>query len=157
MIRSFTLAAVAAAAFAFTAAAQAASVTTVLTQVGNDYVGGGFLFAQEGSFSDQITFTGGPSDGVAYIAFQAFGVGPSSFDVNGAPISISSVGPLQFGSGSFAFTGGTLVLNVSGVAGQAAGYTYLASVSAVPEPSTVVLLLAGLCAVGFVSARRRRS
>ena len=54
--------------------------------------------------------------------------------------------------------GGNYYLNVTGIGnGEAGGiYTGAISVSAVPEPETYAMMLAGLGAVGFLAARRRR-
>jgi len=71
---------------------------------------------------------------------------------NSGLVSSFLVGPVAFDPAN----NPAYVLSVSGVA--AAGGTYGGSlnVAVVPEPETYLMMLAGLTAVGFVAARRRR-
>lgn len=49
----------------------------------------------------------------------------------------------------------TIIVTGKAIGGSTVGFTGSISVSAVPEPSTYALLLAGLGAVGFVASRRK--
>lgn len=58
--------------------------------------------------------------------------------------------------GSSTFFGPDMVVHVSGASTSAGSFSGTLTVTAVPEPETYALMLAGLAAVGYV-ARRRRS
>ena len=93
---------------------------------------GGFATVAPGGgslFVDFVTQIGGP------FTLDANGTGFVTLDVN------ADAGPL-----AFTFAGTTSAGAISGTVG---------SMSAVPEPATVVLLATGLGAVGLVARRRR--
>lgn len=103
--------------------------------------------------------------------------GTQKYNINGLTLSLFQDGGMigvkdagdvylgSFGTGDYvsaqtpgAFTPGTYYFEVTGTgAGTSGGrFAYTASaVSAVPEPETYALLLAGLGLVGFVASRRR--
>jgi len=85
-------------------------------------------------------------DGILYNGDDML-VGSSS--VPGGDIINLKVGPTM---------GGMYYLNVTGIGNGDAGgiYTGAISVTAVPEPETYAMMLAGLGAIGFMAARRRR-
>ena len=66
----------------------------------------------------------------------------------------------NFGAASgFAYLESTgnapFTLSISGLAGSRANYSGELSVTAVPEPQTYAMVLAGLCVVAFLARRRR--
>jgi len=124
-----------------------------------------------GSFTDTFTFDPSVSGSVSSSLATALTNDSDNIDftsvlLNGVSFSLTSP---DGGVHDFAFFGpsfatGPLTLIVTGVAAPAlaagtaisASYGGSLAVSAVPEPQTYLLLLAGLGAVGFV-ARRRQS
>jgi hypothetical protein len=70
------------------------------------------------------------------------------------PLSMISSGKFSFGSLE-STASGNIALTLTGTAKSGAVYTGEMTVTAVPEPETYALLLAGLGAVGFVARRRK--
>jgi PEP-CTERM motif len=83
-----------------------------------------------------------------------------SADLNGTPLTLSPNGFAEFGTLGDTLLTGPLVLTVKGKSAAAGGtfasYSGTMNVTAVPEPETYAMMLAGLGIVGFL-ARRRRS
>jgi hypothetical protein len=112
------------------------------------------LFPAGGFFADSSFFSvAGPSKvtgdtnsgGIVWsAALLTNGVNYSKFDTNP--------------DNGFTFTGlstGAYTLTLIGTGAGFSGYGGSFTVSAVPEPSTYALLLAGIGMVGFVASRRR--
>ncbi|HSW06495.1 FxDxF family PEP-CTERM protein [Aquabacterium sp.] len=120
-----------------------------------------------GLFTDTITFsptvTGTVSTGVFTFGFTpATDINFTSAMLNGQPLTLTGAGTLESGLLSPVNVSGPFVLTVSGFAGVgladdaaiSASYSGVVNVTAVPEPGTLALLLAGVAAVGFVARRR---
>lgn len=116
--------------------------------------------AVKGSFADVYSFTlSTASDLVAGLFNTSVGaqtVPTATFGL----FSVGSVAPLY--SGSFAsgisatLAAGDYFYLVTGASGSKGGaYALTSTVTPVPEPETYALFLAGLGAIGFLTARRR--
>jgi len=117
-----------------------------------------------GAFTDTFTFTmpGITSASVSVVTIGA-GVGDIDFTsatLNSMPLVLTTDAggfvELLYTPSSFAVTG-PLTLIVKGTSAANASYSGTLNVTAVPEPETVALMLAGLGMVGFVARRRRVS
>jgi hypothetical protein len=142
-------------------------ITTSLTAFGG--------FAAPGPFIDVFTFTV-PANGGSDYAVTNFSLLPTLFTTAFTTFALVSNADGLVGSGddtvvasafsagdqsmslSFgASSGGAYFLAVGGVAtGQIGGiYNGAISVTAVPEPETYAMMLAGLAALGFLARRRQ--
>jgi hypothetical protein len=133
---------------------------------------GGFDFASSslsGSFTDTYTFTLTGNNELSDAITNAFTaktgkisdftvklVGPSFSDTQ----MIGVLGKSQTAYADYAdLAAGTYTLTVSGIAQKYSTYggsLSVSAVSAVPEPASVALLLAGVGCMGFVAKRRKQ-
>lgn len=111
-----------------------------------------FMFSITAADMDFASLTG-VYDGLFGLSTTNYTI--SSVTIDGTPTSLGS----NLAVGPFSLTGGTTEINivVSGSkAGPGSNFNGQLVLTPVPEPETYALMLAGLAAVGFVAARRRR-
>nr|WP_316642339.1 FxDxF family PEP-CTERM protein [uncultured Roseateles sp.] len=117
-----------------------------------------------GAFMDMFTFTM-PGITAANVSITTIGAGVADIDftsatLNGIPVALTTDAggyvELLYTPSDYALTG-PLTLIVKGTSGANASYSGTLNVTAVPEPETVALMLAGLGVMGFVARRRRTS
>jgi PEP-CTERM motif len=115
-----------------------------------------------GSFTDTFIFTL-PGITSADASVVTIGTGVSDIDfssgtLNGLPLTLTTDAggfvELLYTPAPFAVTG-PLTLIIKGASGANASYSGTLNVTAVPEPQSIVLMLAGLSVMGFVARRRR--
>ena len=120
-----------------------------------------------GSIADTFNFTV-PVDGLLSFELQAFGpVGSGGFffqgyQVNGGPIVMNNGPAASLSAGGIPIASGPGSLLIGGVVAPAlparvsvtAGYTGSITVTAIPEPQTWLLMLAGLMVLGRAVARQ---
>ena len=129
------------------------AVSTDLGALNGDSEGfGNFFTSGAGVFSDTFTFSIGSAQTVSGMTGSS-GIGAFGLvllDSMGDTLATDTT-PASF---SFALGAGSYALNFVGFS-AAPGSFYGGSVSAVPEPETYALMLAGLGIIGFIGARRR--
>jgi len=115
-----------------------------------------------GAFTDTFTFTL-PGITSANASIITIGAGVADIDftsatLNSMPLVLTTDAggfvELLYTPSSYAVTG-PLTLIVKGTSASNASYSGTLNVTAVPEPETVALMLAGLGVMGFVARRRR--
>lgn len=73
--------------------------------------------------------------------------------------SMNPVGPLAFGAvpTTFMLSAGTYYLNFAGAATGSSSYSGTIDISAIPEPATWAMMVAGIAAVGMTMRRRSQN
>ena len=146
---------------------QSFALTANLATPGDYSAGWGVTHSAAGAFTDTITFTGTTSGWVnSLLSTLALGAASdinfTSVSLNGNAYTLESMGSWSLATLPVTSVTGPLTLTVSGIAAPtlaagtaiAASYSGTVNVTAVPEPESAVLLLAGLGIVGLLGRRR---
>lgn len=148
---------------------QSFALTPNASVAGSFSGGWGVSHTSAGTFTDTITFTGATggwvNGGLFSIALgDASDIDFTSVSLNGQAYTLLSVGSVSTAVLPATSLSGPLTLTVTGVASPSfatgtaisASYAGTLNVTAVPEPASMAMLLAGLGAVGLVARRRTR-
>jgi PEP-CTERM motif len=117
------------------------------------FIGTGPLLAGGDDVVSFVNLAAGTYDFV--LSFSGQNISKFAGSLNGKPVDMMTSGRITFG-GLEGMDTAPFTLTLVGTALSKAGYSGELSVTAVPEPSTYAMLVAGLCAIGFSVSRRRR-
>lgn len=131
----------------------------------------GALLTVAGAFADTFTFTpsisGWSKGSLVTTSFNHHdNIHFTSATLNDVPFDLGSAGPNnEFGFTSVVFSNAPIIIKVFGIAAPAlaagtvvaAAYSGTLTVSAIPEPETYAMMLAGLGLVGFMARRRKKT
>lgn len=161
---------VAGACMAVGSGAWAENITSSGTSLNSGSAYFGAQHKQNGTFTDTFNFSGGPTfaDASSILSTISLAVGDSdinftSASLNGVAYAFSPNGIAEFGTVTASNLAGPFSITVTGTASgigigsDSASYSGTLNVTAVPEPGTYAMMLAGLAAVGFIAARRPRN
>lgn len=115
------------------------------------------------AFEDTYTFTPQLGNGLVDSVLSSIGftnasnINFTSVTLNGVALTISNGVIDSAATLTQIPASGLLTLIVKGTSGSAASYSGVLNVTAVPEPETYAMMLAGLGLVGFAAARRRKA
>lgn len=148
---------------------QSFALTANAAMPGSFSGGWGVSHTSAGAFTDTITFTGATggwvNGGLFSIALgDASDIDFTSVSLNGQAYTLTSVGAVSTALLPMTSVTGPLTLTVTGMAGASlpvgsaisASYAGTLNVTAVPEPDTAALLLAGLGVAGLLGRRRAK-
>lgn len=167
MNNAFYAAAAALAIVSMAPAASATDISLTLEQVGTKYTSDYGNSGLSGIFSDTFTFS--PVIGASIADFSLVQAGAGAASITFTTVTLDGIDLLPslvaVPGGSFIilsdllFAAGDHVLVIGGTAGGNASYggTVNFAVTAVPEPATWAMMIAGIAAVGVTLRRRSQS
>lgn len=115
-----------------------------------------------GAFSDTFTFTPAIS-GLSFSTIisnllMSKGITFTDVSINGNPFTLTQTAGVSSGVSGVVSLTAPLILTVLGTAtGPIGTYSGNFAISAIPEPETYAMMLAGLGLVGFMARRRRKT